>query len=117
MTSLESNGIQGPFALTDSNIDREVTRTSAGVFTLDDTEDAVRFHVVFVGRSDFDLNNQLHVYVGTYKRFKFAYCSSARSAFEKECELFHDFEPPENLNHPARLPGSGWTCNRCGLFG
>ena len=116
MSSLERNGIEGPFPLTDTSIDEQVTDTSPGVFTLDD-DDTVRFHVVFVGRSDRDVNNQLHVYVGKYKRFKFAYCLSAQTAFEKECELFHDFDPRDNVNHPARPGDSGWKCRRCALFG
>ena len=43
------NGMRGPFMLTDNVIDREVPEKSAGAFALDDSEDALRFHVVYVG--------------------------------------------------------------------
>lgn len=116
-TSLGQNGLLGPFALTDTVIDQEVNQTSAGAFALDDSENGTSFHVLYVGRSDSDVNAQLHVYVGTYKRFKFVYCSSPRDAFEKECGLFHDFDPYDNGIHPLRPPGSNWTCPRCKFLG
>ena len=103
--------------LTDNVIDREVPEKSAGAFALDDSEDALGFHVVYVGRSDVDINNQLHVYVGTYKRFKFEYCSSPQDAFECECGLWHEFEPQDNVIHPGRGSEKTWRCPRCSLFG
>ena len=113
--TLRENGLKGPFALSDGVIDGEVTKTSAGVYALAmNYEDP--FHISFVGRSDLDLNNQLHVHVGKYERFKYEYCSSAREAFEKECGLFHDFEPEGNYVHPGRPSGTGWRCPRCRLF-
>jgi hypothetical protein len=115
--SLVENNLTGPFALTDSVIDEEVSRKSAGAFALDDSEKGISFRVVYVGRSDWDVNSQLHVHVGRYKRFKFVYCPSARAAFEKECQLFHDFDPHDNAVHPRRVPGSDWTCPRCKLLG
>jgi hypothetical protein len=114
---LEGNALRGPFALTDSVIDEEVTDKSAGAFALDDSDNGTRFSIVFVGRSDLDVNNQLHVYVGTYQRFKFVYCSSARAAFERQCSLFHDFDPRDNLVHPLRQANTNWNCPRCKLFG
>lgn len=113
---LERNGLRGPFALTDCIIDRVVTDRSPGAFLLDDSDDGGDFSVAFVGRSDLDVNNQLHVYVGRYRRFKFVYCPSARAAFQKECGLFHDFAPRDNI-HPHRPRGSQWTCPRCTLLG
>ena len=111
------NGLEGPYALTDSVIDEVVRRQSPGAFALDKADDGGGFQIVYVGRSDLDVNNQLHVYVGTYKRFKFAYCASPHAAFEKECCLFHDFEPADNAIHPRRPGDSNWTCPRCQLFG
>ena len=112
---LQGNGLEGPFALTDSVIDEVVREQSPGAFVLESTEHGLRS--VFVGRSDFDVNNQLHVYVGAYSRFKFVYCSSPQAAFEKECTLFHDFDPTDGIGHPLRSPGSAWTCPRCKLLG
>lgn len=110
------NGLRGPFALSDATIDREVTERSAGVYVLDEWETSNAFQATYVGRSDTDVNNQLHVYVGSYGRFKFEYYSSPKAAFDKECALYHDFEPPDNIYHPTRPSASAWTCPRCALF-
>ena len=114
---LQGNGLQGPFTLTDSVIDDVIPLRFPGVFALDDRDDGTGFRIVFVGRSDIDVNNQLHVYVGAYKRFKFIYSSSSRAAFETECRLFHEFDPHDNQYHPGRPTGSDWTCSGCKLFG
>jgi len=109
------NGLRGPFDLTDDVIDREVLQKSAGAFALDDSQDVGDFNGVYVGRSDFDVNNQLHVHVGAYKRFKYEYCSSPQDAFNSECRLWHDLEPQDNVMHPGRR-GKPWRCPRCSLF-
>lgn len=110
------NGLAGPFPLTDETIDQEVRETSPGAFVLEDSADLVNFRVNFVGRSDTDVNNQLHVHVGSYKRFRYKYCSSAQAAFEKQCVFYHDFEPRDNPVHPQRPAGMTWRCPRCNLF-
>lgn len=106
----------GPFALTDFVIDREVAENLPGAFVLEDSANLVHFRVAYVGRSDTDVNNQLHVHVGCYKRFRFEYCSSDRAAFEKQCVLYHDFEPRDNPVHPQRPAGEDWTCPRCSML-
>jgi hypothetical protein len=113
---MAQNGLLGPFALTDRVIDEEVGQNRPGAYVLEDSSDLVNFHVVYVGRSDTNVNNQLHVHVGSYKRFRYQYCSSGQAAFEKECDLYHDFEPRDNPIHPKRPGGTNWTCPRCGLF-
>jgi hypothetical protein len=113
---MEQNSLSGPFILSDLVIDEEVVRKSPGAYVLDDSDDAGGFHVVYTGRSDVDVNNQLHVHVGAYKRFKYVYCSSDQGAFERECGLYHDFEPRDTMIHPRRPAGSGWKCPRCRLF-
>jgi hypothetical protein len=110
---LHENGLHGPFALTDSTIDEVIREQSPGAFVLDASDEGSVFRARFVGRSDLDVNNQLHVHVGSYKRFKFVYCPSAQAAFEKECALFHDFEPTDNVTHPRRPRGSRWACPHC----
>ena len=113
---MAQNGLQGPFALTDEVIDEEVTLRQPGAYVLEGSTDLVNFRVHYVGRSDTDVNNQLHVHVGSYKRFRYQYCSSGQAAFEKECTLYHDFEPTFNPIHPQRPRGTGWKCPRCNLF-
>jgi hypothetical protein len=111
------NGLRGPFALSDSIIDEQVSPDLPGAYVLGESDDLVNFRVVFVGRSDINVNNQLHVHVGSYTRFKFQYCSSAQHAFEKECGLYHDFVPFDNPIHPQRPAGTAWKCPRCSLLG
>ena len=113
---MAQNGLRGPFALTDQVIDQEVGASQPGAYVLEESTDLIHFHVVYVGRSDTDVNNQLHVHVGSYKRFRYEYCISAQAAFEKECALYHDFEPRDNPIHPQRPPGTKWRCPRCSLF-
>jgi hypothetical protein len=113
---MAQNGLHGPFSLTDEVIDREVGRSQPGAYALEESADLVNFRVVYVGRSDSDVNNQLHVHVGSYKRFRYESCSSPEAAFQRECALYHDFEPRDNPIHPQRPTGAKWTCPRCGLF-
>jgi hypothetical protein len=113
---MAQNGLLGPFALTDRVIDQEVDPNHPGAYVLEDSSDLVNFRVVYVGRSDTNVNNQLHVHVGSYKRFRYEFCSSDQAAFEKECALYHDFEPRDNPIHPQRPAGTSWKCPRCGLF-
>ncbi len=113
---MAANGLRGPFSLTDQVIDQEVDERQPGAYLLEDSTDLVNFRVVYVGRSDSDVNNQLHVHVGSYKRFRYTYCSSAQAAFEKECGFFHDFEPQNSPAHPQRPAGTDWKCPHCSLF-
>ena len=50
-----------------------------------------------MGRSDTDLNQRLHEHMPKYKRFQFGYFATAQEAYEKECALYHDFNPPAAL--------------------
>ena len=103
-------------ALTDDKINECVTRTSPGVYVLDSTTTSP-FKYEYVGRSDSSLNSRLHSWVGTgYRYFKAAYSTSPKDAFESECHLYHDFNPPDNSVHPARPKGSNWVCPRCTVF-
>jgi len=113
--------LSGLGSLTNEKIDQMVTQTSPGVYVLDKATTGP-FHVDYVGRSDDDLNPRLKTHVGSeYKYFKFDYAASPKNAFEKECELYHDFGGPEgsldNKVHPDRPTGSDWKCPRCSIFG
>ncbi len=48
--------------------------------------------------------------------FKFGYFPSAEAAFERECELYHDFKPAGNRLHPDRPSRSSLECPRCRFF-
>lgn len=113
---MPATNLTGPFALTDAEINQNVTRVSAGAYALGPIDNAGTFYVHRIGRSDTDLNKRLHDYVGQYACFKADYFPSAKAAFEKECHLFHDFKPVNNTLHPDRPKGSNWMCPCCPIF-
>ena len=116
---MATSGLRGPFTLSNTSIDKEVTRTSPGAYALGQNDaSGATFHINYVGRSDGDVNARLKQHVGKYKQFKYEYYSSPRAAFEKECHLWHDFgaPPTDNAVHPARPANSGWSCPRCNVF-
>jgi hypothetical protein len=108
---------RGPFILSDRVIDQEVTNGRPGAFVCGSSDDVANFRIAFVGSSETDVNNQLHLYVGAYQRFGYEYCSSAQEVFEKACGFYHDFEPYDNPVHPVRPKGTAWKCPRCKLLG
>ena len=114
-TEVSSPTLSNVMPLNDSKINEEIKRTSAGVYALDATSSGP-FTYSYVGRSDTDLNKRLHDWIGKYKYFKYAYCTSAKDAFEAECNLYHDHKPPDNSVHPARPEDAGWKCPRCRIF-
>jgi len=115
---MPATGLKGPFVLDNETIDKEVTRTSSGAYALGKVGDNT-FYVSYVGRSDDDLNGRLKNWVGKkYSSFKFEYYASPKAAFEKECNLYHDFGPEglDNDIHPRRPDGADWQCPRCDIF-
>jgi hypothetical protein len=110
--------MKGPYQLDRRTVDGEVTRTSPGNYALGRRADSGKLKVRYVGRADSDLNARLRSWVGKTKHplFKYSYASSAKPAFEKECENYHDFDPPGNEVHPDRPDGSKWNCPRCDVF-
>lgn len=113
---MANTGLRGPFPLNKRSIDGNVASTSAGAYALGRVEDGT-FYVSYVGRSDSDIGDRLHDHVGSYSSFKFEYFATAKAAFEKECRLYHDFDPPANKAHPARPSNTNWKCPVCSIFG
>jgi hypothetical protein len=112
---MPTSGLNGPYPLTDDDINKNVTRTSPGAYALGYSANG-SFYIDYVGRSDGDVNKRLHDHVGKYRQFKFDYFGSAKAAFQKECHLYHDFTPKDNKAHPARPTNSGWSCPVCTIF-
>lgn len=106
-------GLQGPFRLSFDGVDAEVKQKSPGVFALGYEDPQGRFCINHVGRSDSDIRGRLLDTIGSSTLFKYGYSASAQTAFEKECQLFHDIAPPGNRVHPARPKGATWRCPRC----
>lgn len=117
---MTNSGLNGPYRLTDEEINRIITVVSPGTYILGRLGNDNVFYVSYVGRSDNDLNDRLHDWVGKYDMFKYGYFDSPKAAFEKECNLYHDFGGPEskldNEIHPQRPENSNWQCPRCDVF-
>ena len=116
---MPETGLRGPYALDSDTIDRIVTRTSAGAYALGRVSDKT-FYISYIGRSDNDVHGRLKKWAEKYSSFKFEYYGSPKAAFEKECNLYHDWGESEKLDndiHPQRPEGSDWKCPRCNVFG
>jgi len=115
---MASLSMEGPCTLDYGTIEAKITRTSPGNYALGEKNDSGTFLVGYVGRADTDVKTRLKSWVDKTKKplFKFSYASSAKAAFEKECENYHDFNPPSNDIHPDRPNGSSWKCPRCKIF-
>lgn len=109
-------GLQGPYRLSFDAIDAAVTCKSAGVYALGHVDAQGRFCINHIGRSDVDVRSRLLDYIGSDALFKYGYFASSQTAFEKECQLFHDISPPGNRLHPDRPKGTMWSCPRCRIF-
>ena len=104
------------YILLNEKIEEIITNTSPGAFVLDMSSS--QFKGLYVGRSDEDIKEQLKKHTNSkYKWFKFVYASTPKSAFENECKMWHDFEPPDNKGHPNRPSETDWKCPRCKEFG
>ena len=112
---MPSTGLHGPYTLDASNIDQKAEER-LGAYALGYIGDDGLFYVQRIGRSDVNLNSRLHDYIGDYRVFQFGHFQVARDAFNKECNLYHDFDPPDNKIHPDRPNGTKWTCPRCRIF-
>jgi hypothetical protein len=112
-------GLRGPFSLTTGGIDNSVLSVSPGAYALGKmANDQSVFYVHYVGRSDTDVASRLKQHAPEwYPQFHYEYYSTPKAAFEKECNLYHDFKPPDNKVHPARQQGTDWKCPRCPIFG
>jgi len=117
---MAKTNLQGPFTLNDTTIDEVVTNTSPGTYVLGYTKTSGTFIVEYVGRSDDDINDRLHDWVGDYRQFKASYFDTAQEAFEKECAIYHDFggnDVLDNKIHPDRPVNTSWECSRCHIYG
>jgi hypothetical protein len=106
----------GPYRLAFDEITNSIPRVSPGAYALGHKDPNGRFCVDFVGRAEKDIRAKLQGMIGSAMLFKYGCTSSSEAAFQKECELFHDFKPPGNRMHPDRPVGTSWECPRCRFF-
>jgi len=95
-----ATGLQGPFALTSTNV-RALPNTP-GVYVLSNPGRSGPL-ACYVGRSA-DLRRRLASHVGNYKTFYVKYTATEAGAFFTECRLFHQYGKArylDNVNHPA----------------
>jgi hypothetical protein len=110
------SGLRGPYSLTSTGVASAVTHVSAGCYALGKTIDGT-FNIYYVGRSDSDVAARLQQHITKwYPHFKFDYFASPKAAFEKECRLYHDFQPGDNTIHPSRPERTYWSCPVCTIF-
>ncbi len=105
-------GLLGPHSLTNEEIDAHVKKNVPGAFAVGIERDE-RFYILKVSRSDADLNGRLHDHVKIYDVFKFIELATPEEAFNKECQLYHDFEPRDNDYHPKPPEGTEIKCPIC----
>lgn len=105
--------LRGPFRLSVEGIEVAVKRQIPGVFALGSIDNMGRFSLSKIGRSDWDLNQELRKMIGSEMLFKFSYARDDAAAFIEECRLFHQFQPPSNVIHPYRPANSRLTCPYC----
>jgi hypothetical protein len=114
---VRGSGLKGSYPLNRIQIDVHVGAVSPGIFALAQcSTDGLKFTIQRVGRSEGDVNRRLHAYIGRYPHFKFAYAPSSAAAFEKECSLYHQFNPLDNKIHSSRPSGTLWRCPMCQIF-
>ena len=118
---MASLNMRGPYELNKERINNVITKTSPGNYALGYEENGT-FYVLYVGRSDSDVNDRLKDWVEkkkNYKQFKYSYTTSPKAAFEKECTNYHDFGEKEKLyneNHPQRPDCTNWKCPICTIY-
>ena len=98
--------LQGPFAIDEVSV--YVSGGVMGVYVLSsDGQEAT-----YVGRSDFDLQQRIlqSASEGDYVTFWFDYVTSPMDAYKYECELYHEYNPPDNLSHPVVPENANWRC-------
>lgn len=103
----------GPFPLTGAGV-KNVLFTGPGAYALGKRGDDGVFYIDYVGRADDDVARRIGEHVAeSSPQFHFTYCPSAEAAYEKECQLYHDFPTTKNIYHPAKPKGSNQKCPVC----
>jgi hypothetical protein len=110
-----STGLSGPYRLAFDDITSVIRDKSPGAFALGYLDRDGNFLIRYVGRSDDDIRERLRSLIGSDQYFKYSYYVSSAGAFQKECELFHEFSPSGNRIHPERPAGTSLECPRCYL--
>lgn len=109
-----ATGLHGPHHLQQSVLDSVVTGVGPGAYALGAVNSGGVFEIRRVGRSDTDLNDRLKDHLGHYQHFKYGFFNTKLEAYQRECTMFHEFSPPDNVIHPDAPNGLFVTCPVCG---
>ena len=112
------SGLGKPLPLEELTIQKEVDGSpdwsSASVFVLGGVRQGVdgklRFHIKKVSHVDGDLGKELRKFIGEYSGFRFKFFRSTRNAYDKECQIYHNFKPVENVEHPIKPKNTKFSC-------
>ena len=96
------------------HIDNGTDWSSASVYVLGGIRKGAdgkpRFVIRYVRHVDGDLGGELRKHIGKYKGFRFKFFRSTRNAYDRECEVFHDFNPSDNTGHPEKPKNTKFAC-------
>ena len=110
---MAQTGLLGPYPLTEEAIQKFVTDakdwSSASVYALGPVREK-HFYIRRVGHAEGNLAEVLKKYLGQYVAFRFKFFRSTRTAYNKECYLYHDFKPKDNEEHPVKPKNTKFTC-------
>ncbi len=109
--------MSGPFKFDSKTIEEKVQEGKIGNYALGTANhDGTMKNVAYIGRSDNNLKAELLARLKTHKHpnFKVSYASSPKEAYTKECQNYHDFDPPQNNIHPYAPVNSNLKCHICG---
>ncbi len=97
-----------------AKVDNSVDWSSASVFVLGGirkgSDGQLRFKVRLVKHVDGDLGSALREYVGVYSGFRFKFFRSTQNAYHHECQIYHAFNPRDNLGHPKAPRNTKFYC-------
>lgn len=110
----------GAYALNEQMVKTYVQSNRLGNYAFGEVRADGKFYVMYVGRSDTDLQSEIISRASSYQQcthFMYSYASSTKEAYEKECRNYHDCGESRNLLnkiHPDRPNGASYHCPRCG---
>lgn len=110
--------MEGPYVLDPIKIDRLVAPKVPGNYAVGYIAGG-DFIVLYIGRSDDNLNRELKNWVFRKSDclfFKFSCANSSQEAFKKECTNYHNFGGSvklKNKEHPQKPANTDWTCPHC----
>ena len=109
--------MKGPFLLNNLEINNSVSDSlQYGVYVIVKLDDTI----VYVGRSDTNLKRRIKEHVdekADYKKFYYEEATSGKNAYEKECILWHQYQPRDNKIHPDHPDYSPhWKCPVAGCI-